>query len=357
MATKRGLASSASAQQEVFEAAPAARVAAGPVLRPSDKALLPPASADVVTPALALGAARARFGESPLEWDTLGPSRAGAGGKLERLERLRREAERLLAEEEQEEGQGAEPLPPSALRELRELQQRLQGALEARHAAAPVLPSAVPALGPPAAPAEQLARALEGRATVYEVYAPGGEGGGEGTLGRLAALDARLAEAEAALGAAGGGGGGGGRPVLEELEAVRGAATALGDPVGAERVRRLGEQLRQVSEQQQQQQQPGSGAEGEAVRGLWAAVERWDAVAAALPQTVARLAALRRVHEAAAAAAGQLREMQAEQTALRLLLEQGASLLLSVQRGMAENDAVVAKSIAALTARVEHLSK
>ncbi len=122
--TKRGLASAA--QQEVYEAAPAGRAAAGPLLRPSDSALRPAASPDVVTPALAVSAARARFGESPLEWDSLGPSRTGQG-KMARLERLRREAEQLLAEEEGAAGEGRAELPPSALRDLRALQQRLQG--------------------------------------------------------------------------------------------------------------------------------------------------------------------------------------------------------------------------------------
>jgi nuclear migration protein JNM1 len=342
MATKRGLASAS--QQEVFEAAPAGRVAPGPVLRPSDSSLRQAVSADVITPALSIPSARARFGESPLAWDSLGPSRAAENTRLDRLEKLRREAEQLLSEEERNDDAA---LPPSALRELRALQVRLQEALESRRSVFPVLPNVVPAL-PEASGAgadrEALSEAICTRGVVYEVYADAN--GEKGKLfPALASLDKRLAAAEAVLGSQTTG-----KPIAEELQSIQRTVALLSDPSSGDRLRQLLDLLRKVPEAQ-------LGPDASAVKQLWGAVERWDAVADLLPAIVSRLRELRSLHEAAADSANRLQEMQSEQAAMRQLLSQGVELLQSVKIGLEQNNSATLQGLAALNARLDKLQK
>jgi hypothetical protein len=105
-------------QQEVFEQGAAARVVPGPVLRPTDSSRRV-ASENVVSPALAVNAARQRFADVPLEWDSLG---SATNTRTARLGRLLKEAQALLEEEDQ--AGASEALPVAALSDLRKLHER-----------------------------------------------------------------------------------------------------------------------------------------------------------------------------------------------------------------------------------------
>ncbi len=111
-----------SSQQEVFESA-GRTVSAGPVLRASDPSLRP-APSDFVVSAVDASAARTRFAEGALCWDSLG---AAHETRLARLARLTQEAHQMLQEEEEQQEQegGKQPnLPPAALAQLRTLHEK-----------------------------------------------------------------------------------------------------------------------------------------------------------------------------------------------------------------------------------------
>lgn len=271
-----------------------------------------------------------------------------AASKYERLERLKKEAAQLLAEESDAE---TAELPPSGLRELRALHERLEVALEGRRAQPAVLSNLsamVATTGQEGA--DGLNKALESGAVVYEVYAEQGAAGSSQSL--LADLDRRLARVEQLLGPVSVFGG---RSLAEEVSSVQEAVSQLQETqliANADKMKQLIELYKRAPDQQQQQQ---GGPEAAAVRSLMAVVERWDRVASSLPTIVGRMQALKEVHERAARVTQHVAAIGAEQAALRAMLEQGTALLTTLQQTIAASEATTAKNIASLSERVSKL--
>ncbi len=174
---------------------------------------------------------------------------------------------------------------------------------------------------------------------VYEVFARDN--------GAAAALERRVAALEEALGR------GEGRDLHAQVRSVREQLTLLTPDQlasNAEKMRELVENSRRAAAQEVK-----TGALASEVQEALQQLSRWDSVAAGLPAVVDRLVQLRQLHEAAARTAERLSELEKEQKALRLLLEDGKSLLATVQQSVKDNQSTTDKSVAALLERVEAL--
>ena len=84
---------------------------------------------------------------------------------------------------------------------------------------------------------------------------------------------------------------------------------------------------------------------------LWAVAERWDGVAASLPALVARLRALRALHEAGATFAGRLSRLEDAQEGVDRMLGEDLAALARVEEGAAANAAAMRDNVAALDAK------
>lgn len=190
-------------------------------------------------------------------------------------------------------------------------------------------------------------------AVTYELYAAPAT-----DAGALAALERRVAKLEQCVGRSLEG-----LSLWDELQTLRAQLQAL----EASRLDALAAQLRSAAEavaayERERRISPagaslaGPPVSEAQVATLLEAVQRWDALAASLPTVVARLRALRELHEDAARFAESVARVEAEQAAMRQLLEGGVRSLQQVQAGLSASAGALQSSLAAVELRVAKIA-
>jgi hypothetical protein len=161
----------------------------------------------------------------------------------------------------------------------------------------------------------------------------------------LSEVERRVAAVEAALGRSTSG-----LPLRDEIERVRRSVELLSETElqkNAEKMKQLLDLGKKVD--------GGEAGSYLVVQDVLDKLRRWDETVAALPGVVARLTQLRELHERAARSAESVAEIENEQKAIRMLLENGRQLLETVQRTVATNQTQTDKNVAALLQRLETL--
>lgn len=93
------------------------------------------------------------------------------------------------------------------------------------------------------------------------------------------------------------------------------------------------------------------------VTSLLEAVSRWDAFASSLPTIVARLRSLRDLHEDAARFSQSVARIEAEQSSITALLQNGVKSLADVQGGFDANADAMRNGLDAIQKRIEALQQ
>lgn len=177
--------------------------------------------------------------------------------------------------------------------------------------------------------------------------------------GAIAALERRLARLEQFVGVSIEG-----LSLWDEVQALKSALELL----EASRLEEMATKLRGAAEsianyERERRINPSASAASVAspviteaqVASLLETVERWDAFASALPTVVGRLRSLRELHEDAAQFSQSLARVEAEQSAIKQLLDSGIKSLQEVQSGFAANAGAMKNNIDAIQKRVDVL--
>jgi hypothetical protein len=333
---------------------------------------------------LHLSEARARFAEAQYEEQDYAALEGAAGERSEtreqRLRRLQREAQQLLLELESEKNnKESNNNNNNSAEELRTLHRRLDAALlllpgrTALDTVVPVKALAKPSLADDAVQAASSAMHQQHGTVRLELFAPLNAPASNSTATVAAAdLERRLARLEATVGSAAAL-----RaqlPLWEEVGRVQQALQQLQDTAlttSAAKLRECADAIAAVERQKRLAAAaaggssasaaaspaalagPGSSLTAADVEELLSVAQRWDTVATALPVLVARLKALRSLHEDAARFSSALANVEAEQRALSELLRSGVTALKDVQAGFKENEAAMRANLLEIQKRVE----
>jgi len=90
---------------------------------------------------------------------------------------------------------------------------------------------------------------------------------------------------------------------------------------------------------------------------MYEMMSKWDRTAAALPALVARLQALRGIHEEAGSSVVRLQKLQRQQEDVTKLLQSSRAALDKVQESLAGNMKVMEGNVTLLQGRIEALTK